>query len=639
MGAKKILLASFYGNIPEYVYPEYAVLSSLRDTEHDLHVLQTGPQSQLFPGLEPLYIDPLLSPNTVHHKHMVAFESSLRKAYPYFNYHFFQDYISDVELAEIEEFVAGIKLSPDLSNYTEINFRGVNLGKLCIFCCLRRQRIEALEHINLQTHNTFRLSLRVGSMCITAAQNLSKKLKLDVVFLSEDLYTCSRTFLNTIRNMGKVEVLPLASGPIAGKRIEHTRIAEGFDAGWRERNIANWNLIKDKPQIDYSLIKIHFRNLFRGTTLFWGESPSVKQQFCLYKKWNIDYSKKIVVAAVSSLDEVFAMEIAWGKWNFKCIFKDQIKWLEALVDYFTERHDSHLIIRLHPRCFIDSENRETLILRRMKEMEKTFPSNISLNIPSDKISNYELMKHCHLVLSFISTTALEYGLFGIRSLNCVINYEYAPFEILGKIPKDESEYFRLLDCHINEPYQLDEDRIRKSFRWFRYHMETQTIDLSSIIRNKKHVWPERLVKLQRSVQTKLHNLGLCSPYNPMWHRPEAKSKDWIVVKTMIETGEDVTTIKIRDLDSHTLEQEWEEILKVLDDLIRRLYGIPSDVKIKAIYVNSDDNNNTQLSIEIYGSFGRKKILRISEYELLLSNIVKVLYSAKGVSSEKLVYVD
>ena len=120
MNSKKILLASFYGNIPELVYQEYAVLSALRNTEYELHVLQTGPSSRLYPGLEALLIDPTSVPNTIHHKNMIAFEASLREAYPYFNYHFFQDYISDDEISEINQFVAELNLSEDLSNYNEI---------------------------------------------------------------------------------------------------------------------------------------------------------------------------------------------------------------------------------------------------------------------------------------------------------------------------------------------------------------------------------------------------------------------------------------------------------------------------------------------------------------------------------------
>lgn len=639
MNTKKILLASFYGNIPEYVYSEYALLGTLQNTEHELHVLQTGPAARFYPGMETLLIDPTSTEVTVHHKNLQTFEATLRKAYPDFNYHYFGDFISDDEVFEIDKYIEEIELCQNLSNYNEILFKGVELGRFSIFRALRKQRIDSLEQIDAETGSIFRLSLRAGAMCIVAAQNLSQKLQVDVLFISQDFYTCSRAFINALKQLQNIKVLPLMNGPTVGKNLEHVTVAELFDSGWRERNLRNWRKVENVPQVDYSLIRMHFENLFLGRTAFGHDSISLEQGAGVYEILNLDPSKKLVVVALSGLDEVFATEMTWGEWNFKCLFEGQIEWVKALVEYFSIRPEVNLVIRMHPRSVSSVNEKESGFLELMKEMSKEFPENIRLNTPDDNISNYELMKFCHLILTYFSSAALEYGLFGIKSLTCVKNYDYAPYEILGKIPEDKEEYFGLLTTYLELPYVLDIDRIRKTFRWYKYHMDSQTIDLSSIVRFKKHVWLDKVVRLQRGVQNYLHALGVCGPYNPIWHRPKSKSKDAHFVKEIVETDEDLTAIKVKSTKAYSEDLEWNEIRNILDFLTRKLFGISPGLKIKYKNALSHEDVRSGLVIELDKGFGRIERVKVDSKQILLINLMKLIYQKYESDSKLLLNVD
>ena len=86
MKPKRILMASFFGFVPEYIYPEYAVMGGLIGQDYELDVLRTGNGSIAVPGLSMIHVDPISYEPSQILNNLFYFEKKLERIYPEFNY-------------------------------------------------------------------------------------------------------------------------------------------------------------------------------------------------------------------------------------------------------------------------------------------------------------------------------------------------------------------------------------------------------------------------------------------------------------------------------------------------------------------------------------------------------------------------
>ncbi|MBT3784382.1 hypothetical protein HOF92_05340 [bacterium] len=630
MSKKRILLASFYGYIPEYIFPEFTVLNALSSRGHELHVLNTGPNPRVIPGLEVVNLDPMGKGNPTLNNHLQSFERKLEKAYPQFQYHSMNNLLDDEDLEEVTSFVTNLEIATDLSNYSEIEFRAVNLGRSSLFRALRAQQLESLAGVDDTTRQGFRFALKCGALCVILAQKLAERHVFDAVIVSHYNYTCSKSFVTALQQVQKVKLLPLTAPNIMGRHMERRLTAVEQDRDWMDRNLQTWESVKSCPRGDYSLVGDHFENLFQGRALAGSTAPVSGSSQSIHERWNLDPGRKIVVAALNSPDEIFAVEKIWGEFRMRFVFPSQLDWLEKLARYFESRTDVTLIVRPHPRSFHRPTGRRTAHLEEILELSKSFPKNVLLNPPWEDVSNHEIMKACsHLLVSY-STAAFEYGLFGIGTLSYTHDYELAPLWDLGEIPVDEEAYFRQLGQILDKDYRLDVDRIRTCFRWFHYLMSEMTLDLSPVLRYKKHVWPESVVKVQRSIQKFLYQLGgLTEPYNPIWFLPDGTYKDMKHIQEMVEKGSDLAPLKAEELPECSSDQEWLEISTALDRLVRHLFGFPSDLRIRYFKKFEGPLEPSEFYLTLHSELRDPRVRIIQMNEPLLDQLGQLLYEDRN----------
>lgn len=90
------------------------------------------------------------------------------------------------------------------------------------------------------------------------------------------------------------------------------------------------------------------------------------------------------------------------------VFADQFEWLNALIRFFTDHSDYHLVMRIHPAEVRDSHwrPRESLYAFLADEWCQ-LPSNVSVVAPQDETSSYALAESASAVLVYSSNIGME----------------------------------------------------------------------------------------------------------------------------------------------------------------------------------------------------------------------------------------
>jgi hypothetical protein len=94
-------------------------------------------------------------------------------------------------------------------------------------------------------------------------------------------------------------------------------------------------------------------------------------------------------------------------------FPNMLSWVLDTIDFFAQKPDLQLVIRIHP-----AEIRGTLpsrqpLLQEIRKVWSTLPQNVKLIPPESPVSTYAIMEHCDSVLIYGTKTGVELTSSGI----------------------------------------------------------------------------------------------------------------------------------------------------------------------------------------------------------------------------------
>jgi len=181
-----------------------------------------------------------------------------------------------------------------------------------------------------------------------------------------------------------------------------------------------------------------------------------------------DKHKKVVLLVSSSLDEALATEFSiyesdlWSRYN--PLFENQVQWMEACIQYFSDRKDTKLIIRCHPREYIVGKSATARAIEALSEKYQF--ENIYFNFPEDKISIFDLLDLTDICLIRASTVGLEASLLGIPVVS-YMNY----LDPLCFCPENKTEYFAKITDLLGKGNCRDFQLALEMYKWlmFFYH--------------------------------------------------------------------------------------------------------------------------------------------------------------------------
>lgn len=224
----------------------------------------------------------------------------------------------------------------------------------------------------------------------------------------------------------------------------------------------------------------HILELFKASNRFVYSSPLEKTDTEKLKiKFGIQKNRKILLATMSSADEIFGAQMAGvlSDHGDEPLFKDGFEWIQFLVEQISQRLDLHLIIRVHPREFPNKrENQLSQNAVKLKAVLTDLPENISVNWPDDDLSLYGLAHLVDAVLNSSSSAGLEMSSLGLPVVLHRVKHMLAYDPQLQPRVELKSEYMEFVDRALETGWSIE--NMRLAYRWWGFVFTRVSIDIS-----------------------------------------------------------------------------------------------------------------------------------------------------------------
>lgn len=231
----------------------------------------------------------------------------------------------------------------------------------------------------------------------------------------------------------------------------HTLMDEHIDA---------WNQMAWNKELS-GTIEDYLKSRWYGTNdwiYFHDENPRVKREE-IEAEIGIDFSKPTIGLLTN---------VVWdAQLHYPAnAFENMIEWIEKTVDYFGNRKDLQLLIRVHPaeiRGFVKSRQKVVDELnRRFQEL----PENIYVIPPESPLSTYVAMENCNSVIIYGTKTGLELTSMGIPTI--VAGEAWIRNKGLTQDANNQEDYFNILDQLPLQEARLSEEQKTKA-KMYAYH--------------------------------------------------------------------------------------------------------------------------------------------------------------------------
>ena len=357
----------------------------------------------------------------------------------------------------------------DVSNLNNIYYENLNLGKLVSYEFIIHNKL-ASEIVPLSKHNELKSILRNSLLIYFAALNFFKKNSIDSVIIYNEFYSTNRIFAQVARTFGVRVANIQAAGPHR-KMYKYISLYDKHDghfdlinsSSWRFFSNKSWDYKQSKKIIDF------YESLFDGSSYWvYSEQTHGNSRDLLLKYFSISTEKKVILVAISSEDEIFAKDFTSSNSTDNSI--SQFDWINTILTIANRRKDLHFIIRFHPRMFpnkregVHSQSADVYL----NAIEKMKLDNVSINLPTDNISIYDLATITDLLLNNISSVGYEFVGLGVPSLSHNFHLKTYPSEV-GFHCIGLENYENEIDLTLSK--SVSTQMLRNTYNWilFRYY--------------------------------------------------------------------------------------------------------------------------------------------------------------------------
>jgi hypothetical protein len=146
-------------------------------------------------------------------------------------------------------------------------------------------------------------------------------------------------------------------------------------------------------------------------------------------------------------------------------FPNMLAWVLQTIDYFSQRPELQLLIRVHPAEILGVVPSRQPIISEIKKAFPSLPRNIFIIPPESKASTYVLMMQCDSVIIYGTKTGVELSCMGIPVI--VAGEAWVRNKGITIDASSIEDYFNILDkLPLNK--RLDEATINRA-RKYAYH--------------------------------------------------------------------------------------------------------------------------------------------------------------------------
>ncbi|ELS34325.1 MULTISPECIES: hypothetical protein [Pseudanabaena] len=386
-------------------------------------------------------------------------------------------------------------------NFWDLSIANLEIGKFALYEVLLKHKKSNLVFSDNEW-SSYLSALKNTLASFLACRHILDQEKPDRVITYNSLYSVNRVFLGLAQLQG-ISTYFLHAGANLSDRLETILIGKNSTFSFYQELKNYWTIYQNQACSQKLVKKVtdHFLSLFDGQHFLVYSLPRKGSPIDIRLHFGIQENQKILVATMSSYDEIFAAEMSGVISNeHDLIFPKQIDWIKSLVDFAESRPDLFLIVRLHPREFPNRRDSvKAAHALAIQELLQNSPKNVRANYPSDNISLYDLAEHTDLCLNAWSSAGEEMSFLGIPVVIYSRELMFYPPD-LHYVATSKNDFFSKIDEALADGW--DFERIRMGYRWHVLKLErcafniseSFTSEESSIQSRNKHISPLSIVK-------------------------------------------------------------------------------------------------------------------------------------------------
>jgi hypothetical protein len=478
-------------------------------------------------------------------------------------------------------------------NFFEFQVDGIDVGKIALYQFLLINKKHELNFSDLEWRG-YLFELENTLFSLYACRKILDEERPQRVVTYISLYSVNNVCFQLANRMNIPGYFLHAGGNLS-RRLQTLYIGKDNPLIFIKRMVERWERFKEIPctKVELGRVTDHFLELLKGKHFFAYSLPKSKEKIDLRKTFSVGDRQKIIVATLSSYDEIFSAQI-FDPDIFKgnSIFESQVEWIKELLEFVKENDDLFLIIRVHPREF--PNKREGLRSEHSILLEKEFfslPPNAKVNWPDDKMSLFDLAEVADLFLNAWSSAGKEMAMLGIPVLLTWPHYAFYPSD-LNYVAKNKDDYFLKVREALREGWSLK--NIRKAYRWYVLEYERSVFDISESYRFKEGKESGFIARVIHYIEDKIFRRYL--------RKRECKLR-----AKKLESGHEIAKLieagKMINLDMNSVETAHSSSLE------NETYYLKEELKriMRFLYPGDDGN--------ISGDTLRKKLISLLDIKL------------------------
>lgn len=392
-----------------------------------------------------------------------------------------KDLIDDATRREVDELTSD--LPADLSTF---EIEGVKLGKFCAAMAAVTFKVTDFTGVDPTVRALMIKYIKGALLSYRAMQRLAESVEI-VRVLHFNQYAILLAAALAARGAG-IPATNLTHASLRGyDRRRIVFFTDTLSIATFRRQLAEWPLWRNlalperavRETADDCIYRMSSNSLVIYSPVRAGSVNDLRTRL------KLEPDRRLLVAFTSSLDEILANTqyldgMGLEPFPEKQPFRDQIEWLEALVERVEASSDLQLVVRTHPRE--GANRRDSIIASHLETLKQKFSrpfKHVRFIWAEDPISSYDLMELADVGLSAWSFTALEMARLGVPTVVAFDRHTPFPIGDVVRWKADRSGYFQCLDQALHEAPSLD--TIRFAFRWSNLRFSGCAVDLDDVV--------------------------------------------------------------------------------------------------------------------------------------------------------------
>jgi hypothetical protein len=389
-----------------------------------------------------------------------------------------------------------------IDNLETFLYEGFPIGRYAIHETIIHHKLTSLSEMTEAAVEDFRLKLKHVLRTIFVGEKLLELVSPDRIVMYNTHISTNFALMNLTEKAG-IPTFGLHAGGNMSDRFATLYVFRKdmvvLFQDWMRRFIQNWNALPTTAQ-GIRNATIHFLALTTGQTVWVYSAPKSAKHFDVREYFGIKPKQKVLLATLSSYDELYSSQMMGVMDTYPLIFSNQVEWIREVISFVKQREDLFLIIRVHPR---ELPNLRDAVHSRHAQMLadelKELPKNVRVNWPSDGISLYDLIPLVDVGLNGWSSAGKELAMLGVPVVIYTKDILFYP-HTLNLLAKDRSNYFECIEKALAEGWSFE--RAKQVYRWLavEYTLGTLSINDKFVLKEgARSFWRRAFNRLKRII--------------------------------------------------------------------------------------------------------------------------------------------